>query len=190
VFDRRVLAGDEGLAEGKWVLHDLQDLLFTRVGDVHQEVWWSMAGGDGLRRPCRVARSPSEGPANTDHQGMHEHHKSVEMLSPCLIWSETGRRVVLDGGVDVGFLPAAMAAGVLRAGATEGGGEVVEELQGDVEKLGVEAIGVEEGQREVSHGKQKATAGGDRRQSSGSRCGALGNQLGGRRASGGREEST
>jgi hypothetical protein len=37
------------------------------------------------------------------------------MLSPCLIWSETGRRVVLDGGVNVGLLPAAMAAGVLRA---------------------------------------------------------------------------
>jgi hypothetical protein len=50
------------------------------------------------------------------------------MLSPCLIWSETGRRVVLDGGVDVGFLPAVMAAGVLQARATEGGGEVVEEL--------------------------------------------------------------
>jgi hypothetical protein len=43
--------------------------------------------------------------------------------------------VVLDGGVGVGFLPAAMAAGVLRAGALEGGGEVVEELQGDVAKL-------------------------------------------------------
>jgi hypothetical protein len=54
------------------------------------------------------------------------------MLFPCLIWSEIGRRVVLDGGVDVGFLPAAMAAGVLRAGATKGGGKVVEELQSDV----------------------------------------------------------
>jgi hypothetical protein len=71
-----------------------------------------------------------------------------------------------------------------------GGGEVVEELQGDVEKLGVEAIVVEEGRREVSHGEQKATAGGDRRQSSGSQCGALGDQLGGRRASRSREEST
>jgi hypothetical protein len=70
------------------------------------------------------------------------------------------------------------------------GGEVVEELQGDVEKLGVEAIGVEEGRREVSHGEQKAVAGGDRRQSSGSRCGALGDQLGVRRASRGREEFT
>jgi hypothetical protein len=36
--------------------------------------------------------------------------------------------VVLDGGVDVGLLPVAMAAGVLRARVTEDGGEVVEEL--------------------------------------------------------------
>jgi hypothetical protein len=35
---------------------------------------------------------------------------------------------VLNSGVDVEFLATAMAAGVLRAGATEGGGEVVEEL--------------------------------------------------------------
>jgi hypothetical protein len=112
------------------------------------------------------------------------------MLSPCLIWSETERRVVLDGGVDVGFIPAAMAAGVLWSGAMKGGGEVVEELQGDVEKLSVEAIGVGEGQNELSHGEQKAAAGGDRRQSSGSRCGALGDQMGGRRASRDREEST
>jgi hypothetical protein len=67
VFDRRVLAGDEGLAEGKWVLHDLQDLLFIRVGDVQQDKRQSMAGGDGLRRPCRCARGPGEGPANTEH---------------------------------------------------------------------------------------------------------------------------
>jgi hypothetical protein len=50
------------------------------------------------------------------------------MLSPCLIWSETGRRVVLDGGVDVGLLLAAMVAGVLRARVMEDGGEVVKEL--------------------------------------------------------------
>jgi hypothetical protein len=59
-----------------------------------------------------------------------------------------------------------------------------------VEKLGVEAIGVEEGRREVPHGEQKAAAGGDRRHTSGSRCGALGNQLRGCRASQGREESS
>jgi hypothetical protein len=33
-LDRSVRAGDEDLAEGKWVLHDLQGVLFTRVGDV------------------------------------------------------------------------------------------------------------------------------------------------------------
>jgi hypothetical protein len=90
---------------------------------------------------------------------------------------------VLDGWVGIGFLPVAMAAGVLRAGAMEGGGEVVEEFQGEMEKLGVEAIGVEEGRREVSHGVQRAAAGEDHRQSSGSRCGALGDQLKGHRAS-------
>jgi hypothetical protein len=52
-----------------------------------------------------------------------------------------------------------------------------------MEKLGVEAIGVEEGRREVLHGEQKAAAGEDRRHMSGSRCGALGIQLGGRKAS-------
>jgi hypothetical protein len=93
---------------------------------------------------------------------------------------------VLDGGVSVGFLPAAMAAGVLRAGAMEGGGEVVEELQGEMEMHRMEAIGVEEGRREVSHGEQRAAAGEDHRQSWGSRCGALGDQLKGRRASRGR----
>jgi hypothetical protein len=73
------------------------------------------------------------------------------MLSPCLISSKTGRRVVLDGGVGVGFLPAAMAAGVLQAGALEGAGEVVEELQGDVAKLMVSSIGVEQGREQVLH---------------------------------------
>jgi hypothetical protein len=72
-----------------------------------------------------------------------------------------------------------------------GGGEgVVGELQGDVEKLGVEAIGVEVGRREVPHGEQKAAAGGDHWHASGSRCGAIGNQLRGRKASWGREESS
>jgi hypothetical protein len=45
-----------------------------------------------------------------------------------------------------------------------GGTEVVGELQGGVEKLGVEAIGVEEGQRGVLHGEQEAAAGGACRQ--------------------------
>jgi hypothetical protein len=62
---------------------------------------------------------------------MHEHRERVRMLFPGSIWSETGRRVVLDDGVDVGFLPAAMATGVLRARATEGGDGGAESLQGD-----------------------------------------------------------
>jgi hypothetical protein len=68
-----------------------------------------------------------------------------------------------------------------------GGEEEVEELQDDVEKLGVEAIGVEEGRRGVLHGGQKAASGGDHRHTSRSRCGALEDQLRGRRASRGRE---
>jgi hypothetical protein len=69
--------------------------------------------------------------------------------------------------------PAAEMNGGRGAPVVGGGEEVVEELQGDVEKLGVEAIGVEEGRRGVLHGGQKAAAGGDRRHTSGSRCGAL-----------------
>jgi hypothetical protein len=40
------------------------------------------------------------------------------MLLPCLIGPGMGQKVVVDGGVDLGLLPAAMAAGVLRARAT------------------------------------------------------------------------
>jgi hypothetical protein len=36
VLDRCVLAGDEGLAGEELVLHDLHDLLCSRVGDVHR----------------------------------------------------------------------------------------------------------------------------------------------------------
>jgi hypothetical protein len=67
VFDRHVLAGGEGLAGDDLVLRDLHALLSSRVGDVHQDKLRSMAGVDGLRRPCRGARGPDEGPANTDH---------------------------------------------------------------------------------------------------------------------------
>jgi hypothetical protein len=52
VFDRRVLAGGEGLAGDDLVLRDLHALLSSWVGDVHQGKQWSMAGGDGSRRPC------------------------------------------------------------------------------------------------------------------------------------------
>jgi hypothetical protein len=51
---------------------------------------------------------------NMGKQGAHEHRGSAGMLSPNLIWLEIGRRVVLDDGVDVDFLLAAMAIGVLR----------------------------------------------------------------------------
>jgi hypothetical protein len=50
---------------------------------------------------------------------------------------------VLDGGVDVGFLPAAMAAGVLRARATEGGEGGAGSLQGDAVVLMVPLVEVE-----------------------------------------------
>jgi hypothetical protein len=62
--------------------------------------------------------------------------------------------VVFDGGVDVGFLPVAMAVGVLWARAMAGDGEVVEELQGNVAKLVVSSIGVEQGRGQVPHSGQ------------------------------------
>jgi hypothetical protein len=58
---------------------------------------------------------------NMGKQGAREHWGSAGMLSPNSIWTEAGRRGVIDGGVDLGFLPTAMAAGVLQARATEGG---------------------------------------------------------------------
>jgi hypothetical protein len=60
--------------------------------------------------------------------------------------------------------PAAEVNGGGGAPVVEGGEEVVGELQGGVEKLGVEAIGVEEGRRGVPHGEQEAAASGARRQ--------------------------
>jgi hypothetical protein len=65
------------------------------------------------------------------------------VLSPCLIWLETGRRVVLDGEVNFRLLPAAVAACVLRAGVMEGGEGGVESLQGDDVVLLVPLVGVE-----------------------------------------------
>jgi hypothetical protein len=79
--------------------------------------------------------------------------------------------------------PAAEVNGGGGAPAVGGGKEVVGELQGGVGKLGVESIGVEEGRSGVFHGEQKAAAGGDRRHTSRSRCGAQRDQLRGRRAS-------
>jgi hypothetical protein len=65
------------------------------------------------------------------------------MLLPCLIWPGMGQKVVVDGGVDFGLLPVAMAAGVLRARATEGGEGGVGLLQGDDVVLLVPLVGVE-----------------------------------------------
>jgi hypothetical protein len=103
------------------VLRGLQRLLVIVVGDVLEKSRWSMVGDEEWRRPCWGARDPGEGPANMEGQGAHEHRESTGMLSPCSIWSETGQRVVIDGGVNLGLSPAAMAAGVLQARATEGG---------------------------------------------------------------------
>jgi hypothetical protein len=65
------------------------------------------------------------------------------MLSLNLIWLEIGQRVVLDNGVDVGFLPVAMASGVLRVRAMEGSEEGAGSLQGDDVVLLTPWVGVE-----------------------------------------------
>jgi hypothetical protein len=76
-------------------------------------------------------------------QGKREHRQSAGMLSPNLIWTETGRRVGIDSGVNLGFLPVAMAAGVLQARATEGGEGGAGSLQEDDVVLMVPLIGAE-----------------------------------------------
>jgi hypothetical protein len=86
------LAGEEP------VLYDLQNLLSLGVGDVLEEQWWSMAGGEDWQQPWRRAHVPGEGPANRDGGGAHELRGSAGMLFPCPIWLETGQKVVLDGG--------------------------------------------------------------------------------------------
>jgi hypothetical protein len=114
-------------------------------------------------------------------------------VSPCQCAPGGGRDrvgVACNGGAARTVRPAAEVNGGGGAPVVRGGEEEVEELQDDVEKLGVEAIGVEEGWRGVLHGEQKAAAGADRRHTSGSWCGALGIQWRGRRASRGREESS
>jgi hypothetical protein len=64
------------------------------------------------------------------------------MLSPNSIWTEVGRRGVIDGGVELGFSPAAMVVGVLQARATEGGEGVAGSLQEEDVVLVVPLIGV------------------------------------------------
>jgi hypothetical protein len=63
---QRVLAGGEVFGGEEQVL---QDLLFSKGGDVHQEKWWSMAGGEEWRWPWRRAHVPGEGPANVEVWG-------------------------------------------------------------------------------------------------------------------------
>jgi hypothetical protein len=65
------------------------------------------------------------------------------MLSPNLIWSKIRRRVVLDDGVDIGFLPAAMVTGVLWVRVMEGGEGGAGSLQGDDVVLLTPWVGVE-----------------------------------------------
>jgi hypothetical protein len=94
------------LAEGKLVLHDLQDLLFSKVGDVHQEKWWSMAGGEVWRRPWWQVHVLGEGPVNMEGWSAHE-------LWGCYSRTWFGRRWGGRGSSTVrqlGFSPAAMAA--------------------------------------------------------------------------------
>jgi hypothetical protein len=61
--------------------------------------------------------------------------------------------VACNGGAARTVRPAAEVNGGGGAPVVGGGEEVVGELQGDAEKLEVEAIGVEEGRREVPHGE-------------------------------------
>jgi hypothetical protein len=93
-----VLAGGEVLTGDGLVLRDLQTLRCPPVGDVQQDRRRSTAGDEQWRRPRRGVVVPGEGLANTGKQGAHEHRGSAGMLSPNSIWTETGRRGVIDGG--------------------------------------------------------------------------------------------
>jgi hypothetical protein len=64
---------------------------------VHQEKWWSMAGGEEWRRPWRRVRVPDEGPANVGGWDVHEYRGGVGVRLPYLIWPEVGRKGVVDG---------------------------------------------------------------------------------------------
>jgi hypothetical protein len=97
-----VLASGEVLARDGLVLRDLQALWCPPVGDVHQDRQRSTAGDEQWRRPRQDVVVPGEGPVNTGKQGAHEHRGSAGMLSPSSIWTETDRRGVIDGGVELG----------------------------------------------------------------------------------------
>jgi hypothetical protein len=74
-------------------------------------------------------------------QDAREHRGSAGILSPNSNWTEAGRIVVIDGGVELGFSPAAMAAGVLQTRVMEGGEGVAGSLQEDDVVLMVLLIG-------------------------------------------------
>jgi hypothetical protein len=93
--DRRVLAGGEVFGGEEQVLHGLQDMLFPMVGDVHQEKWWSMAGGEKWQRSWQRAHVPGEGPVNVDGRGAHERRGGVGVRLQYLIWPEVGRKGVV-----------------------------------------------------------------------------------------------
>jgi hypothetical protein len=119
------------------VLHGLQDLLCLGVGDVHQDKGWSMAGDERWRQPWRCTHVPGEGPANRDEGGVHELRGSVGMRFPYPIWSETGRKVVVDGEVDLGHHRRAAAWGHVDSGQgmSEARSERVGRLVGRERKL-------------------------------------------------------
>jgi hypothetical protein len=108
-FDRSVLAGGEGLAEGKQVLHDLQDEVHMLVGVGHEERRRNKVDGEEWRRPWQRVRVPDEGPANMEGWSTHEHRGVMGMLFRYLIRLEVGRRG-LSTWRWLGFSPAAMAA--------------------------------------------------------------------------------
>jgi hypothetical protein len=118
-----ILAGGEVRGGDGLAPHDLQRLLIKMGDDVLEGQQRSTASDEQWRRPRRGVVVPGEGPANTGEQGAREHWGGARMLSPNSIWTETGRRGVIVGGVELGFSLAVIAAGVLWAWATEGGGE-------------------------------------------------------------------
>jgi hypothetical protein len=74
---QHVLAGD-GVSGGEGQAQNgLWDRWCLLVGDVLEEQWWSMAGGEEWRRLWKRAHIPGEGPVNVDEQGAHKHRGDV-----------------------------------------------------------------------------------------------------------------
>jgi hypothetical protein len=98
--DWRVLAGGEGLAEGKRVLHDLQDVVHMLVGHGHEERRRSKVDGEEWRqlwrRLWRRVHVSDEGPANMEGWSTHEHRGVVGMLFRYLIRLKVGQKGVVN----------------------------------------------------------------------------------------------